>query len=120
MSRRRSYTLGTTPRKVIEAALPDAFPLELGGADAELVRGLVNQGIDSHLEAILLTEPAKVKHGRFGSRLCLSINKLGMLCLLRRLWEAYEAASGDQGDSEDPPALSLRSDILTSIGIEEV
>ena len=103
-----SFTYGTTPEAVIRKALSecghDPYPMELCGKEGELVRELVNQGIDSHLQAVT---------GKFtvnGNRLHCKVDHDGMVCLLRRL-----------NESEDfDTASSIRGGILTTLEIEEI
>jgi hypothetical protein len=101
-----TFTYGTTPNAVITAALKgENFPMQLPrGEDADAIVAAVNQGIDSHLEAIT--------DSRFywaGGRLVCDVAPADMLVLLRRL-----------GESDSDAAMSLRSSILTSLEIEEI
>jgi len=78
--------------------------MELVGEDADALRKVVNEGIDAHLTAIV--------HSHFhwrGHRLVCDVDHADMLVILRRLYD-------DGGDV----AVSLRSGILGTIGIEEV
>lgn len=107
----KSFSFGQTPKEEIEAAAKALCPfsMELTGDDAKIVTELVNQGIDSHLEAIILAEPARLVGRQGFKKLRVVFAKEGMPCLLRRLLEH---------GSEN--AESLRSSILSELGIEEI
>jgi hypothetical protein len=102
-------TFGSTPDQTIRQALAKEcggrnYSMSLVGEDADVVRSVVNQGIDSHLTAVV--------HGHFrwqGHRLICDVDPSDMLVILRRLYD-------DGGDV----AWSLRSGILGTIGIEEI
>lgn len=103
-----------TPKAVIVKALGDEpYTMELAFDDGILVMRLVNIGIDSHLEACFIKERGddyNWRQGRLiGSKLDCTVSPESMLVLLRRLEE--------QGSDE---ALALRSDILTTLDIEEI
>ena len=115
----RTYTIGFTPPEVIEFCLPDVYPMKLVGEDAAVVTLIMDQGIDSHLEAIFgdfelynRTLPSGAILARV---LKCGIPKASMLTLLRRL---YEFESEDEKMIDN--AWSLRLSILTTIKIEEV
>ena len=120
------YSWGEAPRAVIAAALPEKYEMVLTPCDQALVVALMEQGIDSHLEAITLVGmPEPVEHGK----LRLVFDRPGMLCLIRRLWEhgEAEAASHERAsaglaldDTELPAAYDLRNAILSTLEIEEV
>jgi len=88
------------------------YPMELVAEDAELMRRMVNQGIDSHLEAVTGTFDWGTRDVG-GKPLCsilkCSVDPKGMICLLRRLIE-----------DESEEAHMLREDILTTLDIEEL
>ncbi len=113
-----SYNWGETPLAVIAAALPDRYPMELAGRpDIEMVTRLVNQGIDSHLEAVTFAEPpAPTPQGK----LRLVFDRPGMLVFMRRLREEMDREPYEPDASEDPPAMGLRSAILSTLDIEEI
>ena len=48
------YSFGETPKEVILERCPKPYPMQLVGEEAELVERLVNQGIDSHLQACFI------------------------------------------------------------------
>jgi hypothetical protein len=105
----KSYSFGTTPKKVILAALKSELgnkPYHISAVlpDATLIKKIVNIGIDSCLEA--MTES---KFDWTGSRLECYISHKDMLVFLRRLYE--------NGSEE---AWSWRSDILSTLEIEEI
>lgn len=104
-----TYAYGQTPVKVIKrnmasSLLSGYYHIEEVGEGREAVIAVVNQGIDSRLEAI--TDSKFTDNGR---RLICDFSQKDMLVLLRRLYE--------NGSDE---AMSLRSSILESIGIEEI
>lgn len=101
----KAYSLGATPEDVIQQALAgERYPMTLAGEDIQPVVNAVNQGIDSHLQA--LTDSTFTWTGR---KLACDVAPADMLVLLRRLYEDGSEA-----------AWSLRSAILSTIGIEEV
>ena len=105
----KTYTFGMTPEETIRLALAEecgdrVYPMELVGEDADALRSVVNQGIDGHLTAVV----GSSFHWR-GHRLVCGVDQADMLVILRRLFE-------DGGED----AGSLRSGILSTIGIEEI
>jgi len=110
----QTFSYGMTPPEVIKAALGDeSYPMELVGEEAKVVEELVNQGIDSHLEAVLgeFNWDTRKTVGGFPVTTVLKCNVSpdGMICLLRRL---------DEHGSDE--AMSLRTSILSTLDIEEV
>ena len=115
---RTFYSYGTAPVELIREALeqqcPKGYKMELTGKDRELVTKLVNQGIDSHLEALTSSNfnnrvvPIKGSVVR-RSFLDCRIPADDMLVLLRRL--------SDDGSEQ---AMLMRIDILGTLDIEEV
>lgn len=107
----KRFTYGTTPKKVIIKAvnkLPGKrYDMELNKTDYAVFAKAVNQGIDSHLEAVTDVDLYHTK-GQF-PKAHASIGPESLACVLRRL-----------GESEDENANSLRTDILSSLNIEEV
>jgi len=113
-----SYSWGETPIEVIRERLPESYPMQLAGEDAEVVQRLVNQGIDAHLEACFIPdrgdsyawEEHKLDSGTvIAVKLHCSVSAESMLVLLRRMEE-----------DETPEADSLRVAILSTLNIEEV
>jgi hypothetical protein len=102
-------TFGATPEKTIQKALAAElgereYPMELVGDDADALRNAVNEGIDSHLTAVVRS------HFRWrGHCLICGVDHSDMLVILRRLFD-------NGGDA----AWSLRSGILSTLGIEEI
>lgn len=98
-------TLEKTIRHALAAECGESdYPMALVGEDAAALRKVVNEGIDSHLTAVV--------RSRFhwqGHRLMCGVDHADMLVILRRLYDAGSEA-----------AWSLRSAILGTIGIEEV
>ena len=106
----KSYSYGTTPIGVIKKAIGNKpFPAELTGELRMAAIKAVNQGIDSHLEAITSSQFDDIPIDKFGNRLKCLISPKDMLVFLRRLSEI-----------DDIAAMSLRIDILDSFGIEEI
>lgn len=103
-----SYTAGTTPADVIYAAFGNSpYTIDIKGDDAQAMVDVVNQGIDSYLEAICdSTFNGGPQH------LVCSISRKDILVVLRRLWEMAENGNDSAGD--------LRSSILETLGIEEI
>ena len=118
-----TYTYGTTPPVIIRErldAMGEPFTAQLVGATGEMVETLVNQGIDSHLEACFLPDrgdafewvagtPRRARH------LSCVVSPESMIVLLRRLNELSETECAEAED-----AMSLRSNILGLLDIEEV
>jgi hypothetical protein len=94
-----------------ERAPREGYPMELheGGNEFGFIRNVVNQGIDSHLEAVEFSE-FRGEHGRRGFRITPST----LHVLIRRLMEAED---GDPEGSGDSPAL-LASSICQTLNIE--
>jgi hypothetical protein len=104
----QNYSFGTTPNKVIQTACkeqcPSGYPMTIRNQkEWTAIVEAVNQGIDSHLEAI-------TKQSTFdpSSGTCL-VHPDELHVLLRRL-----------GESDNEEAQSLRTDILTTLDIEEI
>jgi len=112
-----SYNYGEAPEAIILDRCPNPYPMELVGDEAELVERLVNQGIDSHLQACFIKGADDYQWKKHtldnGSiiavKLHCSVSPKSMVVLLRRLLEV---------DSE--AADSLRSAILETLKIEEM
>ena len=127
------FSFGSTPERVIEQAIADEgithYPMSLTGEDIEAVRKAVNIGIDAHLTACFVTErgdsfeygersitaTTETEHWQTGDKLVLArtlecnVSRESLPVLLRRLH--------DEGSDS---AWSLRSSILSTLGIEEV
>lgn len=101
----KSYSYGTTPIDVLKKAINNEFySMTLVGEDSELMVEIINQGIDSHLEAF--TE--STFNGN-ENRLICNVSPKDMLVLLRRL---------EESDNEN--ACFLRIGILETLDIEEI
>lgn len=113
----RTHTYGLTPPEIIAHCLPDVYPMDLVGEAAEVIVQVVNQGIDSHLEAVFGDFEwynRTLKDGRpYMTALRCKVPKESMLVLLRRLYEFAD-------DEFFEEAWSLRSDILSTIDLEEI
>ena len=109
-----TFTSGTTPNEVILKALgTERYTISLVAEDAQVMQRVVNQGIDSHLEAITGSSFNWNKREMSGvTALDCDCSPKDMLVILRRLLE-------DDSDFAEH-ATNLRSSILTTIGIEEV
>src|SRR5690349_16291393 len=106
MTTTRSFTFGTTPDVRIREALVREcggreYEMQLVCDDAEVLRSVVNQGIDSHLAAVVRNG----FHWR-GHRLVCAVDHDDLLVILRRLFD-------DGGEA----AWSLRNGILSTLGI---
>lgn len=107
----KTYTYGTTPTDVIRAALdaqcPEGYHISAWprSEDYQALVAAVNQGIDSHLEAV--TGMKQGTDSRGSPEFTFTTDD--MLVILRRL-----------GESDDDNAMFLRSCILETLGIEEV
>jgi hypothetical protein len=116
-----SCTFGTCPTDVIRARLNGKnYPMEImGSEEVEMLARVVNQGIDSHLEAVTgdfgkverKLPPSEMfpEGALIASGVKCDITPDGMLCLLRRL--------NEDGTEE---ADSLRGSILSTLNIEEI
>ena len=106
---RLSFSYGTTPENVIKKQVlkeaPNGYPMTIRSqVEWSAIAKAVNQGIDSHyinLEAF----PRSKFDSKTGEVL---IHPEEMVTFLRRLTD---------GDEE---AMSLRTDILSTLGIEEI
>jgi hypothetical protein len=80
--------------------------MRLTGADDAVVKKAVNQGIDSHLEAVFVPERGDsfVREGGF---LVCKVSEEGLCALLRRMFE-----------NEEEESLSLATAILESLGFK--
>jgi len=113
------FSYGTTPDAVIRAAAreqcPDGYPMTIRSRDEwAVIAAAWNQGIDSHLEALTERSSANASTGE------VNVHPDELHVLLRRLFEAGEREPYEPDSTEEPPALGLRSAILTTLDIEEV
>jgi hypothetical protein len=102
------YTFGQTPVDVIRAAAreqcPDGYPMTIRSQDQwTAIAKAWNQGIDSYLEAVTERSKADPTTGK------VNVHPDELHVLLRRFYEA-----------DDEESSSLRSAILSTLGIEEV
>ena len=102
----QTFSFGTTPTQIITEACkqqcPNGYPMTIKNQETwEQIAIAVNQGIDSHLEAV--TERSTLDNG-----VC-NIHPCELHVLLRRL-----------GESDNEEAMSLRTDILETLDIEEI
>ena len=86
---------GTIPD---ELELTEPYPMRLMGDDLDTVAEIVNQGIDSHLEAVFTTQD--------GNHITIEDIK-SMRCFLRRC-----------NESDDENAQNLASCIMETLGYE--
>jgi hypothetical protein len=117
--------LGETPWEEISDAYdnqcPEGYNMQLMGEDAEVAAAAVGQGIDSRLEAISFVTPPEWKtHHKHFRKLHMTLDKPGLLVLLRRLYEynCGEAVDG-QDEARGGAACSLRGAMLQALGIED-
>ncbi len=109
-----SYSYGTTPDYIILDRAPAPYHMELVGEVAVVVEKVVNQGIDSHLEACFKKDIDSYEWGQdenplHTTRLNCEVSPESLVVLLRRLYE--------EGSEE---AEMLRRDILDTLDIEEI
>lgn len=102
------YSFGACPDDVIRGACgeqcPDGYPMTIRSNDEwRVIAEAWNQGIDSHLEALTTRSRADSSTGE------IIVHPDELHVLLRRLYES--------GADE---AWLLRSDILSTLGIEEI
>jgi hypothetical protein len=102
------FSYGTTPDEIIRAAAreqcPDGYPMTIRCRDEwAVIAAAWNQGIDSHLEALTERSSANASTGS------VNVHPDELHVLLRRLLH-------DDGEE----ATMLRSDILSTLDIEEV
>ncbi|RPJ39933.1 MAG: hypothetical protein EHM35_01025 [Planctomycetaceae bacterium] len=108
----RTFTLGTTPPELITALCreqcPDGYPMTIRGASEwRAIAEAWNQGIDSHLEALTERSSADAHSGE------INVHPDELHVLLRRLFD-------DCSESNQDEAWSLRSGILSTLGVEEI
>jgi hypothetical protein len=104
------YSYLETPYKAILSAIKeDKVYASLVPSDAEWVVKAVNQGIDSHLDAVVNSTFKWEPDEYVGKRLICQIAPFDLCIILRRLAEM-----------EDESAEDLRSAFLESLEIEEV
>jgi len=104
----QTYSIGTCPSKVIKSACllqcPDGYTMTIRNKDEwKIIAHAVNQGIDSHLEALTARSSFNSTTGE-----CI-VHPEEIHVLLRRFHDSGEDA-----------AWSLRSDILSTLDIEEI
>ena len=100
----KTYSYLSTPKSVIRKKLKKNYKMELSRSDAQIITEIVNQGIDSHLEAVT-NSTFEWEEGK----LHCDISPHSMATIIRRL-----------GERTDDEALMLRTDILFTLGIEEI
>lgn len=102
----KTLTYGNIPA---DLTIDEPYPMQLTANDEKVVCGIINQGIDSHLEAVFFDD-----HGVRNHKRCLDIrDSASMRCLLRRLMET-------EAEFVDDDAMSLASDIMSTLGYEWV
>lgn len=104
----RRFSMGHTPPELItrlcREQCPNGYPMTLRSqSEWSVLSAAWNQGIDSHLEALTERSSADECTGR------VNVHPDELHTLLRRLFE--------DGDDE---AWSLRSSILSTLGVEEI
>jgi hypothetical protein len=83
-----SLTFGEIPT---DLEISEPFSMQLNARDEAIVVKAINQGIDSHLEAIFATD-----RGIQGNKHCIAItDSKSMRCLLRRLMETENEQAQD-------------------------
>ena len=107
-----TFTLGTTPAALITELCteqcPDGYPMVIKSRDEwRIIAEAWNQGIDAHLEALTERSSADASSG------AINVHPSELHVLLRRLFEDCSEADTDE-------AWALRTDILSTLGVEEV
>ena len=102
-----SYSYGTTPDEVIKTKAleqtPSGYNMHIKNAEEwKMIAEAVNQGIDAHLEGFTRSKFDN-KTGQ------ITIHPEELHILLRRL-----------ADLDTDNAISLRTDILQTLGVEEI
>ena len=114
-TKRKTYSYGTCPPNIIRAAVhcqcPNGYRMELppSGKDFATLLAAVNQGIDSHLEAVTGMTELAPDASILGTRRRFIFTPDAMAVICRRLAE-----------SSDDNAASFRISILSTLDIEEV
>ncbi len=91
----QSLTYGVIPD---DLKIDEPYRMDLRGDDLQTVADIVNQGIDSHLEAVLTTQNESIVH---------ILDSDSMRCFLRRCME-----------SDDENAEDLASCIMSTLDYE--
>lgn len=91
----KSLTYGVVPD---DLTIDEPYRMDLRGDDLQAVADIVNQGIDSHLEAVCTTQKGSVVH---------ILDSASMRCFLRRCME-----------SEDENTKDLASCIMCTLDYE--
>ena len=119
--RRGTFSWGETPDELIKQACnedcPDGYPMLIKHQDEwTALAACVNKGIDAHLEAITERSKFDATTGE------VNVHPDELHVLLRRLKELDADGLFPDWDYEveNNPAESLRSDILSTLDIEEV
>lgn len=113
-------TYGTLPKRAkfvrrVRPMIPDGYDMELVGSSVKPAIDAINQGIDSHLEAVFFEE------FEAGHKLGIRIRDAGSLhTFLRRLLELDPDAYEYDPERESPPAEDLASAIMTTLDYEWV
>jgi len=106
---------------LLNERLPEYYNMQLVDSDEiDLLAELVNQGIDSHLEAVTSKDSGKVIDRKIGDTVvCRAFefvpDKQGMICLIRRLREYLDVC--EDSDKWDI-AYNLLSCIFETLQIE--
>jgi hypothetical protein len=111
----RSFTLGTTPEALIKRLArkqcPDGYPMTLRSErEWRCLAAAWNRGIDSHLSALTERSSADETTGE------VMVHPDELHVLLRRLFEA----DGLDSEADLDESWSLRTSILSTLGVEEV
>ena len=94
----QSLTYGTVPA---DLTIDAPYPMELMGDDWDLAAAVINEGIDSHLEAVRTTQDG---------RTIKIMDTASLRCFIRRLTERWDAGNDEAGD--------LASNILDTLDYE--
>jgi len=133
-----TFSGGCTPEEILKKQLEkhcpdDSYTMSLVGDDQEIAIEAINQGIDSHLQAVTFNNEPSFRQDSFEgngktyygpSRLDLDTTNEGIVVLCRRLLEYWENCDCSEEEREDEckheTAYQLRSCILWTLGIEEI
>ena len=82
----QSLTYGTVPA---DLTIDTPYPMRLMGEDFDLVADVVNEGIDSHLEAVRTEQDG---------RTIKLMDTASLRCFIRRLTERWDAGNDEAGN----------------------
>ena len=118
METRHTLTYGELPSEEVwrEIVPNEPYPMELSEKDHEIAALIINQGIDSHLEAVFFTQSPALFRGMSKVRTTID-DRESLRVFIRRAIELQDEYA-DSTDDHSPMALA--SAILETLGIEWV